>query len=165
MPPPVSALQDASCSVSSFLCSAEYSPQIGWPESRPAGNMDSEWMDAFCGSKFWALSSFLVALSVADLAYAVSRTTHSYAVYPVHYCTPIITAATMALVAVLQFYNKKRGLRTSGLLFMFWFCLALLGAVEFRYQIRAAQSDVSIFHVYISCDGCGVQIPDTCGAE
>nr|CAD7423725.1 unnamed protein product [Timema monikensis] len=88
-----------------------------------------------------ALSSFLVALSVADLAYAVSRTTHSYEVYPVHYCTPIITAATMALVAVLQFYNKKRGLRTSGLLFMFWFCLALLGAVEFRYQIRAAQSD------------------------
>nr|CAD7572885.1 unnamed protein product [Timema californicum] len=88
-----------------------------------------------------ALSSFLVALSVADLAYAVSRTTHSYAVYPVHYCTPIITAATMALVAVLQFYNKKRGLRTSGVLFMFWFFLALLGAVEFRYQIRVAQSD------------------------
>nr|CAD7428322.1 unnamed protein product [Timema monikensis] len=44
-----------------------------------------------------------------------------------------------ALSAALQYYNRKKGLRTSGLLFIFWFFTALFGAVQFRHEIRRSQ--------------------------
>lgn len=42
-------------------------------------------------------------------------------------------------------YNKKYGMRTSGLLFLFWLFLALCGAVQYRSLINGPSEDVSNF--------------------
>jgi hypothetical protein len=37
-------------------------------------------------------------------------------------------------------YNRVRGLRTSGLLFLFWFLLALCGTVRYHYELTVVNS-------------------------
>lgn len=43
---------------------------------------------------------------------------------------------------VLISANRARGLRSSGLIFLFWLCLAFSGIVQYRSEIRLAFSDV-----------------------
>ncbi|XP_060530036.1 multidrug resistance-associated protein 1-like isoform X5 [Cylas formicarius] len=71
---------------------------------------------------------------------------------PVDIYSPIIKLASVGLSAVLLYYNKKHGLRTSGLLFLFWFLMALCGAPQFRTEIRHAQKDgvPESYYAYIS---------------
>jgi hypothetical protein len=38
-------------------------------------------------------------------------------------------------------YNRVRGLRTSGLLFLFWLVLALCGAVRYHYELTVLNSE------------------------
>ncbi|EFN62768.1 Multidrug resistance-associated protein 1 [Camponotus floridanus] len=40
------------------------------------------------------------------------------------------------LASILLTYNKKHGMRTSGLLFLFWFSLVLCGCVQYRVSIN-----------------------------
>lgn len=68
---------------------------------------------------------------------------------PINYCTYIFFL--QALSALLLVYNLKRGLRTSGLQFLFWLFLAICGAVQFRTEIRNAQEATpKPFFPYIS---------------
>lgn len=56
-----------------------------------------------------------------------------------------------ALSALLLLYNRKNGLRSSGLQFLFWFLLALCGAVQFRSEIRSAEkSTPKPYYPYVS---------------
>lgn len=49
-----------------------------------------------------------------------------------------------SLAAVLLYYNRQMGMRTSGLLFLFWFLLALCGSVQFRHILRDPKYQVSL---------------------
>nr|CAD7198503.1 unnamed protein product [Timema douglasi] len=94
------------------------------------------------------LSSSLILLAIADLGYAIHQSSTGYDVYPVDYYTPIIKLTTFSLSVALILFNKKRGLRTSGVLFMFWLLLAVCGTVQFRSEIRKIFFDTSTQPVY-----------------
>ncbi|XP_012540485.1 multidrug resistance-associated protein 1 isoform X3 [Monomorium pharaonis] len=73
----------------------------------------------------------LILLSIVDLGVAIHESTYR-TVYSVDYCTPIVKIVSFMLVSTLMQYNRKYGMRTSGLLFLFWFLLALCGCVQYR---------------------------------
>ncbi|CAL1682835.1 unnamed protein product [Lasius platythorax] len=79
------------------------------------------------------LTVALIILSIVEiiLAMYVNST-----VYSVEYYTPFIKIITFILASILMTYNRKRGMRTSGLLFLFWFFLALCGSVQYRFSIN-----------------------------
>lgn len=55
-----------------------------------------------------------------------------------------------ALTLVFLLYNKKHGLQTSGLLFLFWFLLALFGVPQFRSEIRRYLKESDADYNFIS---------------
>lgn len=79
-------------------------------------------------------TSALILLTLVDLI--VVFTNSGSDVYPVDYYTPAIKISTFALSATLLVFNRKYGLRTSGLQFLFWFFLCIFGIPQLRYQIR-----------------------------
>ncbi|XP_032672071.1 multidrug resistance-associated protein 1 isoform X3 [Odontomachus brunneus] len=81
------------------------------------------------------LTIVLILLSIVDLGMAIYEST-SREVYSVDYYTPFIKIITFILASILMIYNRKYGMRTSGLLFMFWFFLALCGCIQFRTFIN-----------------------------
>ncbi|XP_015591556.1 multidrug resistance-associated protein 1 isoform X6 [Cephus cinctus] len=85
-------------------------------------------------SKF-VLTIGLVLLSIIDLGKAIYDTKYT-TVYNVDFYTPLIKIVSFILAAVLLIYNRKYGMRTSGLLFLFWFLLILCGCVQYRSVIR-----------------------------
>ncbi|CAH1990666.1 unnamed protein product [Acanthoscelides obtectus] len=83
----------------------------------------------------------LIVLTLVDLVTAFkSAASSESAVYSVDIYSPLIKIFSFALATVLLYYNRKHGHQTSGLLFMFWFLLALFGSIQFRTEIRAVQS-------------------------
>nr|CAD7427423.1 unnamed protein product [Timema monikensis] len=87
------------------------------------------------------LTAILIVLSIADVGLVASRRSNEFEVFSVDYYTPIIRMVTFALTIALIVYNRKRGLRTSGLLFLFWFILTIFGIPQFRFEIRRALRD------------------------
>nr|CAD7403901.1 unnamed protein product [Timema cristinae] len=87
------------------------------------------------------LTALLIVLSIADVGLVASRRSNEFEVFSVDYYTPIIRMVTFALTIALIVYNRKRGLRTSGLLFLFWFILTIFGIPQFRFEIRRALRD------------------------
>ncbi|XP_044597664.1 multidrug resistance-associated protein 1 isoform X4 [Cotesia glomerata] len=81
------------------------------------------------------LTAVLIVLSIVDLSVAIHNSNYT-TVFNVDYYTPFIKIITFGLALLLLHYNRKCGMRTSGLLFLFWFLLALCGAVQFRSIIR-----------------------------
>nr|CAD7448332.1 unnamed protein product [Timema bartmani] len=88
------------------------------------------------------LTGFIMLLFAIDFGVAAHRSSQGYEVFPVDLLAPVIRVVTLALSAALQYYNRKKGLRTSGLLFIFWIFMALFGAVQFRHEIRRSQCEV-----------------------
>lgn len=101
------------------------------------------------------LTGALILLTIVDLCMAASYNSNGY-IYPVDFYTPVIKILSFvssilslrpqlfmefifnflkALAAILLYYNKKYGLRTSGLLFLFWFLL-------FAFSIPRCWSEV-----------------------
>ncbi|XP_053695519.1 multidrug resistance-associated protein 1 isoform X1 [Sabethes cyaneus] len=80
--------------------------------------------------------SALIVLTLVDLMKAIST---EGPVAPVYFYTPVIKIATFVFVAALVYLNKFYGMRTSGLLFLFWFLLILCSIPRFRTEIRAHQ--------------------------
>nr|CAD7593710.1 unnamed protein product [Timema genevievae] len=87
------------------------------------------------------LTALLIVLSIADVGFVASRRSNEFETFSVDYYTPIIRMVTFALTIALIVYNKERGLRTSGLLFLFWFFLTIFGIPQFRFEIRRALRD------------------------
>ncbi|XP_074036471.1 multidrug resistance-associated protein 1-like [Leptinotarsa decemlineata] len=74
-------------------------------------------------------------------------------VYSVDIYSPLIKLFSFGLSALLLIYNRKYGMRTSGLLFLFWFLMALCGAPQYRTEIRGAQRNeipLESYYFYIS---------------
>ncbi|KAF4526522.1 hypothetical protein B566_EDAN005889 [Ephemera danica] len=83
-------------------------------------------------SKF--LGALLICLSyLSDLIYALSLQSYGETMYAVDFTTPAIQATTYLVVTVLIEANRERGMRTSGLLFLFWFVAVLFGAPRFLH--------------------------------
>ncbi|XP_015122091.1 multidrug resistance-associated protein 1 isoform X1 [Diachasma alloeum] len=89
------------------------------------------------------LTAVLIVLSVTDLGMAVHQTNSK----TVNYYTPIIKFVTFSLAAVLVHYNRKMGMRASGLLFLFWSFLALCGIVQFRRILRNWDQEDSYWRI------------------
>ncbi|XP_029673301.1 multidrug resistance-associated protein 1 isoform X1 [Formica exsecta] len=81
------------------------------------------------------LTVALIILSIVEILLAMNASGHRM-VYSVEYYTPFIKIITFILASILMTYNRKRGMRTSGLLFLFWFFLALCGCVQYRLSIN-----------------------------
>ncbi|XP_071638106.1 multidrug resistance-associated protein 1 isoform X3 [Temnothorax longispinosus] len=73
----------------------------------------------------------LILLSIVDLGVAIHASTYR-TVHNVDYCTPIVKIVSFTLASTLMQYNRKHGMRTSGLLFLFWFFLTICGCVQYR---------------------------------
>ncbi|KAL0104454.1 hypothetical protein PUN28_017289 [Cardiocondyla obscurior] len=89
----------------------------------------------------------LILLSIIDLGMAIHTSTYS-TVHSVDYWTPVIKIVSFTLASTLMQYNRKHGIRTSGLLFLFWFFLALCGCIQYRSFvnefIKGAESTYSL---------------------
>ncbi|XP_058815254.1 multidrug resistance-associated protein 1 isoform X1 [Topomyia yanbarensis] len=81
--------------------------------------------------------SVLLVLTLVDLIKAISTEGE---VAPVYFYTPTIKIASFAFVAALVYLNKFYGMRTSGLLFLFWFLLTLCSIPRCRTEARAYQN-------------------------
>ncbi|XP_062546104.1 multidrug resistance-associated protein 1 isoform X7 [Armigeres subalbatus] len=84
-----------------------------------------------------AVVSTLIALTVVDLIKAIST---DGPVAPVYFYTPVIKIATFAYAAGLIYLNKLYGMRTSGLMFLFWGLLVICSIPRCRTEARAHQA-------------------------
>ncbi|XP_031616914.1 multidrug resistance-associated protein 1 isoform X6 [Contarinia nasturtii] len=80
------------------------------------------------------LTGALIILSIIDLVIVVVNG-EKQKLAPVDYYTPAIKIATFTLSAVLLEGNRRFGLRTSGLQFLFWAFLLICGLPMLRTQI------------------------------
>ncbi|KAK4875040.1 hypothetical protein RN001_011462 [Aquatica leii] len=95
---------------------------------------------------------FLIILSIVDLSIAIKHSdSEEYSVHGVDIYTPVIKILTFALSALFLIYNRKHGLRTSGVQFLFWFLIGLFGAPQFRTEILSSQRQTpDLYYFYIS---------------
>ncbi|KOX68195.1 Multidrug resistance-associated protein 1 [Melipona quadrifasciata] len=91
----------------------------------------------------------LIVLNIVDLGRAIHRSTYEK-VYNVDYCTPVIKIITFIKAGTLVIYNKKYGMRSSGLLFLFWFLLAICGAVQYRSLLRLYINNSEVTYSFVS---------------
>ncbi|XP_037025227.1 multidrug resistance-associated protein 1 isoform X2 [Bradysia coprophila] len=77
----------------------------------------------------------LILLTIVDLCMAASRNSEGI-IFPVDIYTPIIKIVSFLYAGVLLVCNKKNGLRTSGLLFLFWFSLFICSIPQCRSEVR-----------------------------
>ncbi|XP_049823779.1 multidrug resistance-associated protein 1 isoform X4 [Aethina tumida] len=98
------------------------------------------------------VTAALCVLSATDLVTSVKNAKSEDGSVPkVDIYTPVIKILSFLLSAVLLVFNKKHGLQTSGLQFLFWLLLGLCGAVQFRTEIRQAQVQVpEPYYDYVS---------------
>ncbi|XP_059617032.1 multidrug resistance-associated protein 1 isoform X4 [Phlebotomus argentipes] len=100
---------------------------------RSSRNRDIPW--GFLNVTKCAVNAALVILTSVDLIKALVSQENA-AIQAVHFYTPVIKIATFVLAAVLLFYNKKHGLQTSGLLWLFWFFLVIFSIPQCRSEVR-----------------------------
>ncbi|XP_061509608.1 multidrug resistance-associated protein 1 isoform X6 [Anopheles gambiae] len=104
---------------------------------RKSANKDVPW--SFVNvSKLLVIGS-LIVLTIVDLANAISTDGISA---PLFYYTPVIKLASFIFVAILIYLNKHYGMRTSGLLFLFWFLLTVCSIPRVRTEVRAYEARV-----------------------
>uniref|UniRef100_A0A1B0DM26 ABC-type glutathione-S-conjugate transporter n=1 Tax=Phlebotomus papatasi TaxID=29031 RepID=A0A1B0DM26_PHLPP len=100
---------------------------------RSSRNRDIPW--GFLNTTKLAVNCALIVLTSVDLIKAMISKEEG-AIYAVHFYTPVIKIATFVLAAVLMYYNKKHGLQTSGLLWLFWFFLFIFSIPQCRTEVR-----------------------------
>ncbi|KAF0306973.1 Canalicular multispecific organic anion transporter 2 [Amphibalanus amphitrite] len=87
-------------------------------------------------------ASVLLILQLGGLIYAVTQ--HSSdpdSIRSVDIYTPVILFVSIALALVFMLFEKRRGIRTSGVIWVFWTLLAFCGIAEFRTRIMNATGD------------------------
>ncbi|XP_014276421.1 multidrug resistance-associated protein 1 isoform X1 [Halyomorpha halys] len=57
-------------------------------------------------------------------------------VFPVDIYTPLIKLVSLALCGTLIFFHRKYGVQSSGLLFIFWFLVFVLGSSQFHTDLK-----------------------------
>ncbi|KAK8778644.1 hypothetical protein V5799_020015 [Amblyomma americanum] len=78
------------------------------------------------------LSLLLILVSVLEIAQALTRYAEGQIVFSVEYYAPVIRMATFVLALVLMLTARKRGVCTSGPLFLFWLMMSLVSIVRYR---------------------------------
>ncbi|XP_076239794.1 multidrug-Resistance like Protein 1 isoform X1 [Calliopsis andreniformis] len=91
----------------------------------------------------------LIVLSVVDIAKAIHKSTYDN-VYSVDYYTPVVKILTFFLASTLVVYNRRCGMRTSGLLFLFWFLLLICGVVQYRSLLRLYIEKNEVTYPFVS---------------
>ncbi|CAH2108143.1 unnamed protein product [Euphydryas editha] len=82
------------------------------------------------------ITCLLIVLKFVDLGVTVHNSSkEDVAVFNADYYSPIVKILTFILSATLLYYNRKYGMRASGVLFFFWFLLLLAGIPQFRSEI------------------------------
>ncbi|KAF5296657.1 hypothetical protein FQR65_LT10197 [Abscondita terminalis] len=95
------------------------------------------------------ITIFLIILSIIDLSIAIKYSKNEeYSVHGVDIYTPAIKMLTFALSALLLVYNRKNGVRTSGVQFLFWFLLGLCASPQFRTEVLATQKQMPDLHYF-----------------
>lgn len=93
-----------------------------------------------------ALLIILIALSIVDLVMAATMAKdHPEEIFDVHSTTPAFRIVTFAVVFIVVLMQKAKGIRSSGLKFLFWLLLVLCAVVQYRTEIRYIQSVDSLF--------------------
>ncbi|XP_047509486.1 multidrug resistance-associated protein 1 isoform X1 [Pieris napi] len=82
------------------------------------------------------ITILLIVLKFVDLGVTVHKASKEEEdVFNVDFYGPIVKILTFVLAATLLYYNKKCGMRASGVLFFFWLLLILAGLPQFRSEI------------------------------
>ncbi|EEB15150.1 multidrug resistance protein, putative [Pediculus humanus corporis] len=83
------------------------------------------------------ITATLCLISISD-ALNEATLARNYSFLSVCYLTPFIQFFTFLLAGILIFYNRKMGMVASSVLFYFWLCLSICGAIQFRSEIMKA---------------------------
>ncbi|CAF4848492.1 unnamed protein product [Pieris macdunnoughi] len=82
------------------------------------------------------ITILLIVLKFVDLGVTVHKASKEEEdVFNVDFYGPVVKILTFVLAATLLYYNKKCGMRASGVLFFFWLLLILAGLPQFRSEI------------------------------
>ncbi|XP_076374474.1 multidrug-Resistance like Protein 1 isoform X2 [Megalopta genalis] len=95
------------------------------------------------------LLALLIILSIVDVGNAIHRGS-SEIVFSVDYYTPCVKIVSFILAFLLVICNKKRGMRTSGLLFLFWFLVVICGVVQYRTILRLYIEERKVTYSFVS---------------
>ncbi|XP_059352167.1 multidrug resistance-associated protein 1-like isoform X3 [Daphnia carinata] len=96
------------------------------------------------------INLLLIILSIISIIYAVIQSNNGVELYTndVYYVTPAILAATFVLTLGLMLAGKKRGIRSSGPLFLFWFLLAFCGGFTYAARIKSIIDGMNNMETY-----------------
>ncbi|XP_076363250.1 multidrug resistance-associated protein 1-like isoform X2 [Tachypleus tridentatus] len=92
----------------------------------------------------------LFCLSMAELVQSIQTYSSGWEVFPVDFYSPLIKTLTLMLALVFILVGKKRGMQTSGVLFVFWFLLTLCCAVTYRSVLMGTLNQDSHYNKSIS---------------
>ncbi|XP_078036751.1 multidrug-Resistance like Protein 1 isoform X5 [Augochlora pura] len=95
------------------------------------------------------LLALLIVLTIVDIGNAIHRSSYEN-VFSVDYYTPCVKIVTFILAFLLVIYNKKRGMRTSGLLFLFWFVVVICGVIQYRTVLRVYIKKKEVTYSFVS---------------
>uniref|UniRef100_G1R8R1 ABC-type glutathione-S-conjugate transporter n=1 Tax=Nomascus leucogenys TaxID=61853 RepID=G1R8R1_NOMLE len=90
------------------------------------------------------LGVLLWCISWADLFYSFHGLVHGRAPAPVFFVTPLVVGVTMLLATLLIQYERLQGLRSSGVLIIFWFLCVVCAVIPFRSKILSAKAEGKI---------------------
>ncbi|XP_073949375.1 multidrug-Resistance like Protein 1 isoform X3 [Choristoneura fumiferana] len=100
------------------------------------------------------ITSLLIVLTFVDLGVTVHRESREDEnVFSVDYYTPIIKILTFSLSATLLYYNRKYGMRASGVLFFFWLLLVVAGISQLRSEVALhhnKKDDENVQYAFVS---------------
>uniref|UniRef100_A0A8C9ED95 ATP binding cassette subfamily C member 3 n=1 Tax=Phocoena sinus TaxID=42100 RepID=A0A8C9ED95_PHOSS len=85
-----------------------------------------------------ALGVLLWCVSWIDLFYSFHGLVHGWAPAPIFFVTPLVVGVTMLLATLLIQYERLQGVRSSGVLIIFWFLCVVCGIIPFRSKILSA---------------------------
>ncbi|KAJ6639011.1 Multidrug resistance-associated protein 1, partial [Pseudolycoriella hygida] len=83
-----------------------------------------------------AFTVALIALTAVEFYIVLLHANAGGNIYPVDFYTPLIKIASFMLSGTLVYLNRKNGLQSSGLLFLFWFFLFLFSIPQCRSEFR-----------------------------
>lgn len=106
------------------------------------------------------LTCLLISISCLDigLAMQVLRKVHN-SVFPVHFVTPGIRILSFLITIMLMLIHRRKGVQSSGSLFIFWGLLLLASFPQLRTVLRQSETKrllwrdykVASYLVYFSC--------------
>ncbi|XP_032473157.1 canalicular multispecific organic anion transporter 2 isoform X5 [Phocoena sinus] len=110
-----------------------------------------------------ALGVLLWCVSWIDLFYSFHGLVHGWAPAPIFFVTPLVVGVTMLLATLLIQYERLQGVRSSGVLIIFWFLCVVCGIIPFRSKILSALAQVGHPQLPAALGGVGPLVPEQGG--